>query len=249
MIMIKIPAISLIVFLLTINSAFADSMQAFDQRFKESYHFSEMNALEKDLVSLDEKQFRSRGLDWRLARVYHALGERAPEGKQADYYQRCIERAERSVEFLPEQPQGYFFRGLCNGEIGRLQGILQSLMLIEPLKEDLKKAKKLDPAMEEGAPCRALGKLYLELPLWLGGDGDLAINYLKEALQLGPKHPDNYLFLAEAYMELGQADLGRDTLLKLIENIKTWPDSPKYQKARKDAIKQLKSVPPPEDNT
>ncbi|MBT5470578.1 MAG: tetratricopeptide repeat protein, partial [Nitrospina sp.] len=76
--------------------------------------------------------------------------------------------------------------------------------------------------IQNGGPNRALGKLYLELPFFLGGSTSQAINHLKEAVRLDPDHAENHLGLAEAYYYKNNFTAARKslfTLLRLTDNV------------------------------
>ena len=81
-------------------------------------------------------------------------------------------------------------------------------------------AISLDPSVEEGGPHRALGNLYLKLPYILGGNLDRSIRHFQKAIQLGSEFGENYLGLAEAYIENEDFTLAKDTLHTLL-NIKS----------------------------
>ena len=86
----------------------------------------------------------------------------------------------------------------------------------------MKKALELDPAIQHGGPNRALGKLYLELPFFLGGSTDKAIEHLNEAVRLGPDHAENHLGLAQAYYSKQNFTAARkslSTLMRLTDNV------------------------------
>jgi tetratricopeptide (TPR) repeat protein len=126
------------------------------------------------------------------------------------------------LEIKPDSAISYFFRALCRGKQGEMQGLWSSLGIIEPFEEDMKKALELDPTIQNGGPNRALGKLYLELPFFLGGSTSQAINHLKEAVRLDPDHAENHLGLAEAYYYKNNFTAARKslfTLLRLTDNV------------------------------
>ena len=77
-------------------------------------------------------------------------------------------------------------------------------------------AINLDPSIEEGGPHRALGNLYLKLPYVLGGDLERSIAHFQKAIQLGSEFGENYLGLAEAYIENGDFILAKGILHTLL---------------------------------
>ena len=77
-------------------------------------------------------------------------------------------------------------------------------------------AINLDPSIEEGGPHRALGNLYLKLPFVLGRDLERSIAHFQKAIQLGSEFGENYLGLAEAYIENGDFVLAKGILHTLL---------------------------------
>ena len=156
-------------------------------------------------------------LFWRLGRVYFKLGEKSnPESEKIQYFTLCMAQTEKAILINAESASGYYFKGLCNGVLGQTQGIWSSLGIIEPFKNDMEITIRLDPSVEEGGPYRALGNLYLKLPYILGGNLDRSIEYFQKAIQLGTDYGENYLGLAEAYIEKRDFVLARDTLNTLL---------------------------------
>lgn len=72
------------------------------------------------------------------------------------------------------------------------------------LEAEMQKAVSLDPGIDQGGPLRLIGMLYLRAPPWPGGigDGDKALEYLKQAVEKYPGHPLNHLFYAESLWAL-----------------------------------------------
>jgi len=79
---------------------------------------------------------------------------------------------------------------------------------LKRLEEELLKAKELSPQEEQGGPLRVLGMLYLMAPPWPKGigDGDKALELLKEAVEKHPGYPLNHAFYAQALWDLEEDD-------------------------------------------
>ena len=116
--------------------------------------------------------------------------------------------------------------------------------MIKPLKQDLMKAVKFDPSVSKGGPHRALGKLYLELPGLLGGSVDKSVDHLRQAVVLGPRFADNYLFLAEALYEQENYHSAKNTLKILLKIIGESGDTSKAQKIRAEIQPLMKKIDP-----
>ena len=170
------------------------------------------------LVKKSLKTFpESDKLFWRLGRVYFKLGETfTSESKKIYFFSLCMAQTKKTIEINSQSANGYFFNGLCSGTLGQTQGIWSSLGIIEPFKKDMETAINLDPSIEEGGPHRALGNLYLKLPYVLGGDLERSIGHFQKAVQLGSEFGENYLGLAEAYIENGDFVLAKGILHTLL---------------------------------
>lgn len=72
------------------------------------------------------------------------------------------------------------------------------------LEQEAKLAVQLSPDLDGGGPLRLLGMLYLKAPPWPAGigDGDKALELLKQAVDHHPEHPLNHLFYAQALFEV-----------------------------------------------
>ena len=170
------------------------------------------------LVKKSLKTFpESDKLFWRLGRVYFKLGETfTSESKKIYFFSLCMAQTKKTIEINSQSANGYFFNGLCSGTLGQTQGIWSSLGIIGPFKKDMETAINLDPSIEEGGPHRALGNLYLKLPYVLGGDLERSITHFQKAIQLGSEFGENYLGLAEAYIENGDFILAKGILHTLL---------------------------------
>ena len=172
----------------------------------------------ESLVKKSLKTFpESDKLFWRLGRVYFKLGETfTSESKKIYFFSLCMAQTKKTIEINSQSANGYFFNGLCSGTLGQTQGIWSSLGIIGPFKKDMETAINLDPSIEEGGPHRALGNLYLKLPYVLGGDLERSITHFQKAIQLSSEFGENYLGLAEAYIENGDFILAKGILHTLL---------------------------------
>ena len=194
-----------------------DLIKEFDHTYSMSKSTGDLYALE-EMVKKSLKVFpQSEKLFWRLGRVYFKLGEKSNnESEKNFFFSQCIAYTKKAIKINSKLASGYFFKGLCNGTLGEVQGVWNSLSTIEPFKKDMETTIRLDPSVEEGGPHRALGNLYLRLPYLLGGDLDLSIRHFEKAIQLGSEFGENYLGLAEAYIENGDLILAKDVINRFI---------------------------------
>ncbi len=153
---------------------------------------------------------------WRQARTQYSLAKKAGESK-SNHYDLCVLHSSLAIELQPDSAISYFYRGLCRGKQGEMKGVWASLGIIEPFEEDMKKAVELDPKVNHAGPHRALGKLYLELPFFLGGDSDKSVFHLKEAARLAPDYAENHLGLAQVLVKNNNSTQARESLHKLMQ--------------------------------
>jgi tetratricopeptide (TPR) repeat protein len=244
--MFRVQIISLIfIFTFAARGISPDSLRDIDRQY-ESAQNTRVDFLQSETMILEalKQSGISEPLTWRLARTYYSLGEKSPEEVGKGYYDHCIARADQAIELNPQSAWGFFFRGVCRGKLGEMQGIWSSLAIIKPLKKDLIQAVQFDPSVSQGGPHRALGKLYLELPGLLGGSVDKSVDHLRQAVVLGPKFADNYLFLAEALYEQENYHIARNTLRILLRIIEESNDYPDAQQIREEVQTLMKKIDP-----
>ena len=79
----------------------------------------------------------------------------------------------------------------------------RALESLPRLEAEITRSVELDSGLDDGGPLRLLGMLYLKAPPWPTGigDGDKALQLLRQAAERYPRHPLNHLFYAEALWE------------------------------------------------
>lgn len=245
--MFRIPVFSLIfLFSLAVTTGAAPALvQEIDQQY-ESPQTTAQDLLQTEsmILKAQGQAGASEALSWRLARTYYALGLRSRKEIAKKYYNQCHEQAEKTVVLDIKSAWGFYLRGLCRGKIGEMQGVWSSLAMINPLKKDFQQAVKLDPSVSQGGPHRALGKLYLDLPGLLGGDVDKSVDHLKQAIVLGPKYADNYLFLADALYEQENYRAAKNTLQDLLTIIGESDELPYSHQIRQQVFIRITKIDP-----
>ncbi|MDH3256885.1 MAG: TRAP transporter TatT component family protein [Nitrospinota bacterium] len=151
-----------------------------------------------------------------MANVHYKLARMLPD-QQIQYLNSCIDHSQRAILRDSRSGGGYFLKGLCLGRLGELKGIWSSLKIIEPVRENMEAAAKINPALDQGGPHRALGRLYFKLPAILGGDLKKSIDHLLKAVDYGPQYWENHYFLAESYFENRQYLLARSELQRAMD--------------------------------
>lgn len=211
----RITLISILLLGLAVSPApAATSLEDIDRQYEAAVSAEEFEKI-ASLLKAEAPAARADEWAWRLARAYYRLGKLSDDVAAGRFYDLCLASAKQAIGHNPRSAPGYFFKGLCTGKKGELAGFWQSLGIIEPFKRDMETARRLDPAFDHGGPNRALAKLYLELPFFMGGDLDLSLDLIRQAVQSSPAYEENYLCLAEVYFAAGELEQARKALATL----------------------------------
>jgi tetratricopeptide (TPR) repeat protein len=204
-------------FLVGFSAHEAELIKEIDNKYHSAKSITDLSKLESLVKKYIEVFPKSHRLLWRLGRIYFKLGDKTTnESEKVYFFSLCIKQTQKTIKINSRSANSYFFKGLCNGTLGEIQGMWSSLTIIEPFKKDMETTISLDPSIEEGGPHRALGNLYSKLPYILGGDLSRSIGHFKKAISLGSEFGENYLGLAEAYIKNDELVLARATLSKII---------------------------------
>jgi len=137
----------------------------------------------------------------RLGKSYYWLGAHSAEDVQTELFQKGIDWSKKAIELNPKSAGGHFWLGVNNGKYGESRGILKSLFLVGPIKEEMKQVIAIDPAYEHGGAYRVLGRMFYKLPGFAGGGVDKSITNLKKSLDYSPNVSTTHVFLAESYIK------------------------------------------------
>lgn len=153
---------------------------------------------------------------WRAARSYNEYAVLTPDPLQI--YERAITYAQRSLELEAYNPDAHFWIAVLYGQIGQTKGILNSLLLVEKIKDELEKCLSLDPRFDYA--YHVLATLYLRAPGWpiSIGDQDKALEYQLQAVKLNPNYLPYQWALYQIYDQLGDKHAAQKTL-QLIDKI------------------------------
>jgi tetratricopeptide (TPR) repeat protein len=165
---------------------------------------------------------------WRIARMMYYVGEHTESKKEKkNIFAQAVYFAERAVEANPEKPDAYYWRGVNNGKVGETRGVLKSLSLVKPIKQDMNKVIEIDRTYEDGGADRVLGRVYYKLPGFAGGSKDKSQEHLEKSKELGPNDATTRIYLAETYMDQNEIEKARAEL----EYVLNMPDDPSWMTA------------------
>ena len=138
--------------------------------------------------------------------------------------EKGMEAADRVITMDEKNPAGHFWKAVNTAEYGKTRGIIKSLFLLGPIKQELRRLAELDDGYLFGGYYRVFGKIYCAVPGIAGGSKKKCVEHLEKAVEIGSPHLVNHLFLAEAYLETGQ----EEKAIAVLEFIRDAPLEPDY---------------------
>lgn len=197
---------------------------------------------DRQALSLLERVLETRPdeyqLLWRAARVYYHVGDDAAAGEKQHYFERGIAAGQRAVALHPTGVEGHFWLGANYGGLSEVRGILQALQMIKQVRAEMETALRLQASYEDGGAYLALGQLDRQLPRLFGGSVKRAIAYLEQGLRVAPQNMSMRLALAQAYVDAGRRDDGRQQLLEIL-HMPVLPARARANRATQEKARQL----------
>lgn len=153
------------------------------------------------------------GAYWRMARIEYWIGDHTGNnGEKKRIFEQGIYHAKKAVQKAGDKPEGHYWLGINYGVYGEAKGILKSLSLVKPIKEEMNKVLALDPSFDDGGADRVLGRVYHELPGFAGGSKKKALEHLLKSREMGPRVGLTRIYLADTYLSLDEIEKARQEL-------------------------------------
>lgn len=181
---------------------------------------------------------KSEEAAWKLARTQYYIGSNSPKDQKEAIFTQAVEAAKKAVAINPKSVPGHFWLGVTYGVYGSAKGIMKSLSLVDPIKEEMAFVIETDPDYEAGGAYRVLGRLYFKLPGLFGGDNDLAIENLDIAVKKGPQRYMNHIYLAEVLIDEDEDKKAKE----LLELVVAGPAEPGFEPEDKVWKAQAKKI-------
>lgn len=150
-----------------------------------------------------------------LSEINYWLGEYAEDAEdKLFFFNEGVECGKEGIGIDENSVEANFWLAVNYGAFGQEKGIMQSLALVNPIKDLAEKVIELDGGYFYGGAYRVLGRLYNKAPgfPFSIGNNKKAIECLEKAVELGPKFYLNRLFLAEVYISERKKDKAREHL-------------------------------------
>lgn len=150
---------------------------------------------------------------WKMARVEYWIGdhETAKVDKRRAF-EMGIYYSKKAVQAAPDRADGHYWLAVNYGSYGEVKGIIKSLSLLKPLKAEVARVLEIDPAYDDGGADRILGRVFYEVPGFIGGDKKKSLEHLLKSREIGPLVGITRIYLADTYLALGEVDKARAEL-------------------------------------
>lgn len=193
----------------------------------------------EEAIKLDSNNYEAY---WRLAKVIYFLGDNLPRKEKEKFLKEGIGIARRAVKLQPNKAENHFWLASLLGAYAEMKGI-KGFSYLEEIKKEFNLALKCDSTVEDGSAYTALGRIYYQLPSFLGGSLEKSLNYLLKAKIISPNNPYTKLYLADTYLALKRKEEAKRELEELIQmkEEKKWlPEIRKLKEKAREKIKEIK---------
>jgi tetratricopeptide (TPR) repeat protein len=141
---------------------------------------------------------------WKASRSAWWLGEHAQErAEKLQYFQTGMDLAQRAIALRPYAVEPHFWLGANEGSYGDAKGIMKSLSLVIPIRNEMEEVININDRYMGGGAYRVLGVVDYKVPALMGGSKKRAKEELEKALGMDPNNPFNHYYLAEYYKFTG----------------------------------------------
>lgn len=122
--------------------------------------------------------------------------------------------AKQALELSEPNADAHFLYAANLGSAAHLDGLASSVFAVGTIKRHVRRALELNP---RHAPALHLAGALLEaLPTLMGGDPDVALRYMQEAVRLDPTYAHARIDLAKAYLARNNHAAAREQLLAIL---------------------------------
>jgi tetratricopeptide (TPR) repeat protein len=176
-------------------------------------------SLEADLASLLGRLRDgdvTSGLLVQLASTYFDLADDllTDEKKRRTAFEAGAKAAEQAFQLDDSNADAHFFHAANLGSAERLRGIANAAMVVKEIKYCAMRAIELNP--NHAQALQMMGGLLMELPWFLGGDENKAMEYLERAIAADGKFTNARVLVAKLYKKQGRIDEARQQLESVI---------------------------------
>lgn len=153
---------------------------------------------------------------------FYCLPNNASSEEKMQVFGYGVDIGEQARKSNASRVEGHYWYAVNLGSYGLAKGIMASLGNAKPLRAAVEEAMKIDEKYEHAGPYRLRGRLFFKLPggFISFGDNKKAFEDLKKAVEMGPGHRLNYVYLAEVQAKVED----KEAALKTLEAAKKLPE-------------------------
>jgi len=185
---------------------------------------------------------KSEEAAWKLSRAWYWVGSHLADDQAMEPFEKAVEAAKQAVAINPDSLPGHYWLGVAYASYGRVKGVMKSLSLLDPIKEEMAWVIKKDAGYEAGGAYRVLGRLYYKVPALMGGGTGKSLDNLKLAVQHGPQRWLNHIYLAETLLKDGKQAEAKALLEQVVAGPAEAGLEPEYADWKTEAQRLLKDL-------
>src|SRR5437667_9663909 len=148
-------------------------------------------SLERELAALLEVQSQKSsdpGFLLKLASTYFDMGNDllTDDEKRIMAYEEAARLAQRALELKEADAEAHFLYAAALGQAAELKGVTASLLSLEEMRIHVTRALELQP--NHVPSIHMAGMMLEELPRFMGGNPEAALEYLERAVPQDPTY-------------------------------------------------------------
>ena len=176
-------------------------------------------SLERELAALLEVRSQKSSdpsFLLKLAGTYFDMGDDllTDDEKRIMAYEEAARLAQRALELKEADTEAHFLYAAALGKAAELKGVTASLLSLEEMRTHVTRALELQK--DHVPSIHMAGMMLEELPRFMGGNPEAALDYLERAVKLDPTYTHARLNLAKMYLKRKKPDLAKRELLAIV---------------------------------
>jgi tetratricopeptide (TPR) repeat protein len=176
-------------------------------------------SLERELAALLEVRLQKSAdpnFLLTLAGTYFDMGNDllTDNEKRIEAYEEAARVAQHALELKEADAEAHFVYAAALGKAAELRGVTASLLSLEEMRLHVTRALELQK--DHVPSIHMAGMMLEELPRFLGGNPEAALDYLERAVTLDPTYTHARLDLAKMYLKRKKPALAKRELLAIV---------------------------------
>jgi tetratricopeptide (TPR) repeat protein len=204
---------------------FTEADKFFAQRENSSANIAKARAIYQRALTQADTQERVYAMGQLGKLAYYEGDLMTPEdehSRRVSIFQKCQDDVDAISPSKIGRDTGtyHYWRATCIALWGKSASRLSVPFRAGNMRDSMAKGLSVDKTYEGGGTYRLMGAVYVKSKAlsYLPGLGDLynpskALEYIDEAIRIGPEYHNAYLYRAEVLKELGRKDEGRSYLI------------------------------------